>query len=86
MGELVFALVVAPLLIIGLVIGLTTWRWRRLETAAPPRPNELAGRDALVAGQAWNAGFVANARIARLEDRISTLEHSVPSPGPGSEA
>jgi hypothetical protein len=75
MGELVIALVAAPAGIIGLVLGLTAWRRRRVVTAAQAVPVELVDRDAIIATQAWNAGFAAHARIARLEDRIQTLEH-----------
>ena len=71
MAELVLTLVVIPVLVIGSVLALAGRRERRAVIASLA---EAVRHVQLIAGQAWNAALVANARVANLEDRVRALE------------
>jgi len=71
MGVLVFTLVVVPLVIIGLVLAVAGRHERRAVIASLA---EAVRHLRLIAGQAWNAALVANARVANLEERVRVLE------------
>ena len=71
MVELALTLVVVPVLVIGVVLAMATRRERR---AALAYLTEAVRHLYLIAGQAWNAALVANARVANLEERVRHLE------------
>jgi hypothetical protein len=71
MGELVLAHVVIPVVVIGSVLATVAGRERRRVLGVL---NEALRHVRLIAGQAWNAALVANARVANLEERVRHLE------------